>query len=174
MTVQDLAFIAICVALATVLGKGLGVLYKIFPPGRVFFNAPVYSMLVAMILYKVRKHGAMVLFGAVYGLLMIRFSPFASLSIFSGAVLAELAGFLITKNFESSRIINLVAPLYSLGGVIATMVVGKLFLPGSRIVSHHSFMGWVLTLLGVYILGYLGSRLATKVILPRVFTYGPA
>jgi hypothetical protein len=74
LNIRDLATIAMCIAIAVVLGKVVGIFHKVLPFSRSVINAPFFSFIVAMMLYKVRKPGAVSLFGLGYGFMMARMS----------------------------------------------------------------------------------------------------
>jgi hypothetical protein len=80
LNVRDLAAIAMCIAIAVVLGKVVGIFHKVLPFSRGIINAPFFSFIIAMMLYKIRKPGAVSLFAMGYGLMMVRMSIFAFLS----------------------------------------------------------------------------------------------
>lgn len=167
MSVKDLTTIAICIALAVVLGKGLGVIHRLLPGFRSIINAPVYSLLIALILYRVRKPGAMTLFAVGYGLIMLRISIFMTFSVIIGGVLADLIVLIVVRKYDSNMKIALCAPIYSVGGIIGTFIITTFFIKSSM----YHFQGpiaLVVSMVSVYFSGLLGSLLAMKIYQERL------
>lgn len=168
MNVQDLTTIGICIAIAVILGKFLGVIHRIVPFSRGIVNAPFYSFLIALILYRVRKPGAMTLFAIGYGLIMARLSIFAAGSIIIGGVLADIITYLLIKNYDSDLKIALSAPIYSAGGIIGTFIVVT-YLTESALYNFQGSLALIVSIITVYIAGLFGSFAAMKIFQKRLF-----
>lgn len=171
LTVRDITSIAVCIAVAIVLGKVLGLVHKVIPFSRSIVNAPFFSCLMALILYRVKKPGAMFLFGLGYGLTMIRISIFSTIAIVIGGILGELVTFFIAKNYDSDLKIALCAPLYSVGGIIGTFFTVT-FLVDSPLYAFEGKLALFISMITVYIAGLIGSFFAIKVLSKRVFRHG--
>lgn len=166
MSVKDITSIAICIAIAVVLGKVLGVLHGVLPFSRGIVNAPFYSFLMAVMLYRTKKPGTMTLFALGYGTIMMGVTTvFMSIAVIIGGVLADLALLLFVKKYDSNLKIALCAPVYSAGGIIGTFFVVTYMTESARYI----FTGpWALIIsaVSVYLIGLAGSLLAMKV-MPR-------
>lgn len=168
MDVKDLTTIAICIAIAVVLGNVLGVLHRVMPFSRGVINAPFYSFLIALILYRVRKPGAMTLFAFGYGFLMARISIFSTISIIVGGVLADIVTYIFVRKYDSNIKIALCAPIYSVGGMVGTYFVVT-FLIESRLYNFDGPLALLISVVTVYISGLLGSLLAMNKFTKRLF-----
>jgi len=168
MNVKDLATIGICIAVAVVLGKLLGVLYRIIPFSRGIINAPFYSFLIALILYRVRKPGAMTLFALGYGLIMARISIFSTLSIIIGGILADLVMLIFVRKYDSNIKIALCAPLYSVGGIVGAFFTVT-FLIESAMYRFDGPLAIFISMITVYLVGLIGSVSAMTIFPGRLF-----
>lgn len=167
LNVRDLATIAMCIAIAVVLGKVVGIFHKLLPFSRSVINAPFFSFIVAMMLYKVRKPGAVSLFGLGYGAMMARMSIFGTLSIAAGGIVADIIISLILRDYSSNTKIAIFAPLYSVCGVISTFIMTTFFIKSSL----YSFGGTVVMAIGavsVYVAGAIGAFFAMKLYQTRL------
>lgn len=164
-TVKDLTTIGICIALAVVLGKALGVLHGVLPFSRGIINAPFYSFLIAVMLYKIRKPGVMAMFAMGYGLIMIHISIFMSVAVIIGGLLADFVLLIIVRKFDSNLKIALCAPIYSVGGIIGTFIVVTFFVNSPRYIFEGP-LALAISAVTVYLAGLLGSFSAMKM-MPR-------
>lgn len=170
MNVKDLTTIGICIAIAVVLGKVLGVLHRIMPFSRGVVNAPFYSFLIALILYRVKKPGAMTLFALGYGLIMARISIFTTISIIIGGLLADIIALIFVKKYDSNIKIALCSPIYSVGGIIGTFITVT-FLIESPLYNFEGSLALLISVVTVYIAGLFGSISAMKIFSRRLFNY---
>jgi len=168
MNVKDLTTIGICIAVAVVLGNLLGVLHRIMPFTRGVVNAPFYSCLIALILYRVRKPGAMTLFALGYGLIMARISIFSTIAIITGGILADIVTFLLVRKYDSNIKIALCAPIYSAGGIVGTFFTVT-FLIESAIYRFDGPLALLISIGTVYLSGLIGSTFAIKILTTRIF-----
>jgi hypothetical protein len=168
MNVKDLTTIGICIAIAVVLGNVLGILHRVMPFSRGVINAPFYSFLIALILYRVGKPGAMTLFAVGYGLIMARISIFSTISIIIGGILADLITFIFVRKYDSKIKIALCAPIYSAGGMVGTYFVVT-FLIESRLYNFDGPLALLVSMITVYIAGLFGSFLAMNKLAKRIF-----
>lgn len=163
MTVKDLTSIGICIAIAVVLGRVLGILHGVLPFSRGIVNAPFYSFLMAVMLYRTKKPGTMTLFALGYGGIMIGIATiFMSLAVIIGGILADLVLLLVVRKYDSNLKIALCAPVYSAGGIIGTFIVVTYMTESARYI----FAGpWavIISAVTVYIVGLTGSLTAMKV-----------
>jgi len=163
MNVKDLTTIAISIAIAVVLGKVLGVLHGVLPFSRGIINAPFYSFLMAVMLYRTKKPGTMTLFALGYGSIMMGTATiFMSIAVVIGGLLGDLALLLFVRKYDSNLKIAFCAPIYSAGGIIGTFIVVTYMTESSRYV----FQGpWALAIsaISVYLIGLIGSLTAMKV-----------
>lgn len=163
MTVKDLTTISISIAIAVVLGKLLGMLHGFLPFSRGIINAPFYSFLMAVMLYRTKKPGTMTLFALGYGAVMIGVaSIFMSMSIVIGGILGDLILLLVVKNYDSNLKIALCAPIYSAGGIFGTFIVVTYITESSRYVFQ-SPIALIVSMITVYLMGLTGSLLAMKI-----------
>ncbi|WMJ81791.1 MptD family putative ECF transporter S component [Clostridium sp. MB40-C1] len=167
MTIKDLTTIGICIAIAVVLGKVLGVLHSIIPLSRGVINAPFYSFLITVMIYKIRKPGIMTMFALGYGLIMIRISIFMSIAIIIGGILADIVNLLILKNYDSKIKIALCAPIYSVGGIIGTFFVVTFMVNSPRYLFQGK-LALLISIISVYIAGLIGSFTAIKIMPERL------
>lgn len=170
MTVKDLTTIGICIAIAVVLGRVLGVLHRVMPFSRGIVNAPFFSFLVALILYRVRKLGAMSLFAIGYGLIMARLSIFSTMAIITGGIMADIITFLIVRNYNSDIKILLCAPIYSAGGIIGTFFTVTFFI-NSPMYMFEGRLALLISVASVYVAGLFGSFTAVRLCRNRIFNY---
>lgn len=168
---RDLTTIGICIAIAVVLGKFLGVLHRVIPFSRGVINAPFYSFLITLILYRVRKPRAMTLFAVGYGLIMARISIFSTISIIIGGVLADVISFICIRKYDSNIKIALCAPMYSVGSIIGTFFVVT-FLTKSSLYVFEGLLALLISIIGVYIAGLIGSFTAIKIFPKRLTEHG--
>ncbi len=168
MSIKDLTTIGICIAIAVVLGKLLGVFYRVIPFSRGIINAPFYSFIMALILYRVRKHGAITLFALGYGLIMARISIFSSVSIIIGGVLADMIALIFVKKYDSNTKIALFAPIYSVGGIIGTFITVTFFIESAMYRFEGPF-ALLISAVTVYIAGLVGSISAMAIFPRRLF-----
>ncbi len=154
--VQDLVTIAICVALSVVLGKVLGLLHRIMPFSRGLVNAPFFSFMISLILYRVRRAGAISLYALGYGLLMVRFSVFATIAIIIGGIMADLITRIILGDYSSDSRIAIVAPIYSSCGIIASFFITTRLI-SSSLYNFGGLMSIIVSVILVYLAGLLGS-----------------
>lgn len=168
MNIKDLTTIGISIAIAVVLGNVLGVLHRLLPFSRGVVNAPFYSFLIALILYRVGKPGAMTLFAVGYGLIMARISIFSTISIIVGGVLADIITSIVVRKYDSKLKIALCAPIYSAGGMIGTYFVVT-FLIESRLYHFDGPLALLASMIAVYISGLFGSFLAMNKLAKRIF-----
>lgn len=166
-TVKDLTTIGVCIALAAVLGKVLGVLHGILPFSRGIINAPFYSFLIAVMLYKIRKPGVMAMFGTVYGLIMIHISVFMSIAVIVGGLLADLVLLFVVRRFDSNIKIALCAPIYSAGGIIGTFIVVTFFVDSPRYIFEGP-LALIISVVTIYLAGLIGSFSAMKIMPARL------
>jgi hypothetical protein len=167
LNVKDLATIAMCIAIAVVLGKVVGIFHKILPFSRGVVNAPFFSFIIAMMLYKVRKTGAVTLFAMGYGFMMARMSMFGTISIVAGGIAADIIISIILRNFSSDTKIAIFAPIYSVCGIVSTFIMTTFFIKSSL----YSFGGTVAMAIGavsVYAAGAIGSFFAMKLYQTRI------
>lgn len=163
MTVKDLTTISISIAIAVVLGKLLGVLHGILPFSRGIVNAPFYSFLMAVMLYRTKKPGTMTLFALGYGGIMIGIaSVFMSLAIIIGGILADLILFVMVRKYDSNLKIALCAPIYSAGGIFGTFIVVTYITESSRYVFQAP-IAIIMSMISVYLIGLIGSLFAMKI-----------
>lgn len=167
MNVRDLTTIGICIAIAVVLGKSLGFLHGVMPFSRGIINAPFYSFLIAVMLYRIRKPGTMALFGIGYGLIMIHISIFMSIAVIIGGLLGDIVLLLIVRKFDSNIKIALCAPIYSVGGIIGTFIVVTFFIDSPRYIFEGP-LTLALSILTVYLTGLLGSFTTMKIMPSRL------
>ena len=124
MNVRDIATIGMCIAIAVILGKGLGVLHKVMPFSRGVINAPFYSFLMALILYKTRKPGSMSLFALGYGIIMARISIISTISIIIGGVLMQI--FISPELMkESVQVLNIINTQNKAVGYLSILIDEK-------------------------------------------------
>lgn len=163
MTVKDLTTISISIAIAVVLGNLLGMLHGFLPFSRGIINAPFYSFLMAIMLYRTKKPGTMTLFALGYGAVMIGIaSVFMSISIVIGGILGDLILLLVARNYDSNFKIALCAPIYSAGGIFGTFIVVTYITESSRYVFQ-SPIALIISMVTVYLMGLMGSLLAMKI-----------
>ncbi len=163
MTVKDLTTISISIAIAVVLGKLLGMLHGFLPFSRGIINAPFYSFLMAIMLYRTKKPGTMTLFALGYGGIMVGIaSVFMSLSIIIGGILGDLILLLVVRRYDSNLKIALCAPIYSAGGIFGTFIVVTYITESSRYVFQTP-LAIIISMVSVYFVGLIGSLLAMKV-----------
>lgn len=163
MTVKDLTTISISIAIAVVLGKLLGVLHGILPFSRGIVNAPFYSFLMAVMLYRTKKPGTMTLFALGYGGIMIGIaSIFMSMAIIIGGILADMILFIVVRKYDSNLKIALCAPIYSAGGIFGTFIVVTYITESSRYIFQTP-IAIIISMISVYLIGLIGSLLAMKV-----------
>lgn len=163
MTVKDLTTISICIALAVILGKVLRILHMVMPFSRALINAPFYSFLMAVMLYRTKKPGTMTLFALGYGAIMIGVSSiFMSMAIIIGAILGDLMLLLTVRNYDSNLKIALCAPIYSAGGIFGTFLVVTFITESVRYVFEGP-LALIISIVTVYLIGLSGSLLAMKI-----------
>ncbi|WMJ77091.1 MULTISPECIES: hypothetical protein [unclassified Sedimentibacter] len=167
LNVKDLATIAMCVAIAVVLGKVVGVFHKILPFSRGVINAPFFSFIIAMMLYKVRKPVAVSLFAVAYGFMMARMSIFATISIAAGGIVADIIISIILRDFKSDTKIAIFAPIYSVCGIIATFIMTTFFIKSS-LYSFGGTVAVVISAVSVYGAGAIGAFFAMKLYQTRL------
>jgi hypothetical protein len=163
MTVKDLTSISICIAIAVVLGKVLGMLHGVLPFSRGIVNAPFYSFLMAVMLYRTKKPGTMTLFALGYGGIMIGVSSiFMSIAVIIGGILGDLMLLLIVRKYDSNWKIALCAPIYSAGGMFGTFIVVTYLTESVRYVFQGP-LALIISIVAVYLIGLSGSLLAMKI-----------
>lgn len=163
MTVKDLTSISICIAIAVVLGKVLGMLHGVLPFSRGIVNAPFYSFLMAVMLYRTKKPGTMTLFALGYGAIMIGISSiFMSIAVIIGGILGDLILLLVVRKYDSNLKIALCAPIYSAGGIFGTFIVVTYMTESVRYVFQGP-LALIISIVTVYLIGLSGSLLAMKV-----------
>lgn len=163
MTVKDITSIAICIAIAVVLGKVLGILHGILPFSRGIVNAPFYSFLMAVMLYRTKKPGTMTLFALGYGAIMIGIATiFMSIAVIIGGILADLILLLVVRKYDSNLKIALCAPVYSAGGIIGTFFVVTFMTESARYIFT-GYWAIIISVVSVYFIGLLGSLTAMKI-----------
>lgn len=163
MTVRDLTSISICIAIAVVLGKVLGILHGVLPFSRSIVNAPFYSFLIAVMLYRTKKPGTMTLFALGYGAIMIGISSiFMSIAVIIGGILGDLILITVVRKYDSNLKIALCAPIYSAGGILGTFIVVTYITESARYVFKGP-MALIISIVSVYIIGLCGSLLAMKI-----------
>ncbi len=163
MTVKDLTSISVCIALAVVLGKLLGALHGVLPFSRGIVNAPFYSFLMAVMLYRTKKPGTMTLFALGYGAIMMGIaSIFMSIAIVIGGILGDLILLLVVRKYDSNLKIALCAPIYSAGGIFGTFIVVTYITESARYVFQGP-LALIISIVSVYLIGLSGSLLAMKV-----------
>lgn len=167
LNVKDIATIAMCIALAVVLGKVVGIFHKILPFSRGVINAPLFSFIIAMMLYKVRKPGAVSLFALGYSVMMARMSIFAFLSIAAGGVVADLIISIILRDFKSDTMIAIFTPIYSVCGIIATFIMTTFFIKSS-LYNFGGTIAMVISAVSVYVAGAIGAFAAMKLYQTRL------
>ncbi len=168
MNVKDLTTIGICIAVSVVLGKFLGVLYRVVPFSRGVINAPFFSFIVALIMYRVRKPGAMTLFSIGYGLIMARMSIFSTMAIIPGGILADIITYILVKEYDSNIKIALCAPIYSAGGILGTFIMVTFFIE-SAMYRFDGPLALLISVATVYAAGLVGSVSAMKIFPRRLF-----
>lgn len=161
LNVRDIATIAMCIAIAVVLGKVVGIFHKILPFSRGVINAPFFSFIIAMMLYKVRKPGAVSLFAVAYGLMMARMSIFGTLSIAAGGIAADIIISVILKDFSSDTKIAIFAPIYSACGIISTFLMTTFFIKSS-LYGFGGTIAMVISAISVYAAGAIGAFFAMR------------
>ena len=167
LNVKDLAAIAMCIAIAVVLGRAVGIFHKILPFSRSVINAPFFSFIIAMMLYKIRKPGAISLFAVAYGFMMARMSIFGTLSIAAGGIAADIIISAILRDFKSDTKIAIFSPIYSVCGIISTFIMTTFFIKSSL----YSFGGALTMVIGsvsVYAAGAIGAFFAMKLYQARL------
>lgn len=167
LNVRDLATIAMCIAIAVVLGKVVGIFHKILPFSRGVINAPFFSFIIAMMLYKVRKPGAVSLFAVAYGFMMVRMSIFGTLSIVAGGIAADIIISVILRDFRSDTKIAIFSPIYSVCGIISTFVMTTFFIKSS-LYSFGGTIAMVISAIAVYAAGAIGAFFAMKLYQTRL------
>lgn len=167
LNTRDLATVAMCIAIAVVLGKVVGIFHKILPFSRGVINAPFFSFIIAMMLYKVRKPGAITLFALGYGMMMARISIFASISIWVGGITADVIISTILGEYSSNVKIAILAPIYSACGIIATFIITTLFIKSS-LYSFGGTMATIISAVSVYAAGAIGAFFAMKLYQTRL------
>lgn len=172
MTVKDLTSIAICIAIAVVLGKLLGMLHGFLPFSRGIINAPFYSFLMAIMLYRTKKPGTMTLFALGYGTIMIGISSiFMSIAVIIGGILGDLILLLVVRKYDSNLKIALCAPIYSAGGIFGTFIVVTYITESARYVFE-SPAALIISIVSVYLIGLIGSLFAMKIMPPKLEAAG--
>ena len=167
LNVRDLAAIAMCIAIAVVLGKVVGIFHKVLPFSRGIINAPFFSFIIAMMLYKIRKPGAVSLFAMGYGLMMVRMSIFAFLSIAAGGIVADIIITLILRDYSSNTKIAIFAPIYSVCGIISTFIITTFFIKSS-LYSFGGAIAMIISAVSVYVAGAIGAFFAMKLYQTRL------
>ncbi|PKM50296.1 MAG: hypothetical protein CVV02_11730 [Firmicutes bacterium HGW-Firmicutes-7] len=162
MTTKDLTTIGVCIAIAVVLGKVLGILHSVIPFTRGIINAPFYSFLIAVMLYRIRKPGTMIMFALGYGLTMSYISIFMSMAVIIGGIIGELIMLVVTRKYHSNFIIALCAPIYSVGGIIGTFFVVTFVVNSPRYIFE-GYFALLISVISVYIAGLFGSFTAMKI-----------
>jgi len=167
LNVRDLSAIAMCIAIAVVLGKVVGIFHKILPFSRSVVNAPFFSFIIAMMLYKVRKFGAVSLFAVGYGFMMARMSIFGTLSIAAGGIAADIIISVILKDFKSDAKIAIFSPVYSVCGIISTFIITTFFIKSS-LYSFGGALAMGISAVSVYAAGAIGAFFAMKLYQTRL------
>jgi len=167
LNVKDLAIIAMCIAIAVVLGNVVGILHKILPFSRGIVNAPFFSFIIAMMLYKIRKFGAVSLFALGYGLMMLRISVFTTLAVSSGGIAADIIIGAFLRDYSSDIKIAIFAPIYSVCGIIATFIITTFFIRSS-LYSFGGALTMSISALSVYLAGAIGSFFSMKLFKTRI------
>lgn len=167
LNVRDIATIAMCIAIAVVLGKVLGIFHRILPFSRNVINAPFFSFIITMMLYKVRKPGAISLFAIAYGFIMARMSMFAMLSIMAGGVAADIVLSIILRDFRSDIKVAVFTPIYSVCSFISTFIVTTLFIKTS-IFNSGGAIAMIIGAVSVYVAGAIGAFLAMRLYQTRI------
>lgn len=163
MTVKDLTSISVSIAIAVVLGKLLGVLHGVLPFSRGIINAPFYSFLMAVMLYRTKKPGTMTLFALGYGIIMMGISSvFMSMAVIIGGILGDLILLLVVRRYDSNLKIALCAPIYSAGGIFGTFIVVTYVTESVRYIFQ-SPLALIISMVSVYFIGLSGSLLAMKI-----------
>ncbi len=172
MTVKDLTSISICIAIAVVLGKVLGILHGVLPFSRGIVNAPFYSFLMAVMLYRIKKPGTMTLFALGYGIIMIGISSiFMSIAVIIGGILGDLVLLLVVRKYDSNFKIALCAPIYSAGGIFGTFIVVTYMTESVRYIFKGP-TAFIISIVSVYTIGLIGSLLAMKVMPSKLEAVG--
>lgn len=167
LNVKDLATIAMCIAIAVVLGKVLGIFHRILPFSRNVINAPFFSFIITMMLYKVRKPGAISLFAIAYGFIMARMSMFGMLSIMAGGVAADIVLSIILRDFRSDIKVAVFTPIYSVCSFISTFIVTTLFIKTS-VFNSGGAIAMIIGAVSVYVAGAIGAFLAMRLYQTRI------
>lgn len=167
MNVNDLVTVGMCIAIALVLGKAIGIFHKILPFSRGIINAPFFSFIIAMMLFKIRKPGAVTLFALGYGLMMARMSIFGTLTIALGGIIADIIISLFLRDYSSDFRIAIFSPIYSVCSIIATFIITTFFIK-STLYSFGGALAMAISVLTVYIVGAIGSFLAMKIFQTRL------
>ncbi len=163
MTVKDLTSISICIAIALILGKVLSIFHGVLPFSRGIVNAPFYSFLMAVMLYRTKKPGTMTLFALGYGIIMIGVSSiFMSIAVIIGGILGDLTLLLVVRKYDSNLKIALCAPIYSAFGIFGTFIVVTYMTNSVRYVFEGP-LALIISMVTVYIVGLSGSLLAMKI-----------
>jgi len=166
-TTSDVATIAMCVALSMVLGKALGIFHRILPFSRGIINAPFFSFMVTLMLYRVRKPGAITLYALGYGLTMARLSIFATMSIAIGGIFADIIISFLLKDYTSELKISILTPIYSTCGIVVTFIITTTFITSSMY-NFGGIMAMVISAIAVYAAGFVGSFSAMKLFTGRL------
>lgn len=167
LNTRDLATIAMCIAIAVVLGKVLGIFHRILPFSRNVINAPFFSFIITMMLYKVKKPGAISLFAIAYGFIMARMSMFGMLSIMAGGVTADIVLSIILGDFKSDIKVAVFTPIYSVCGFISTFIVTTLFIKTS-VFNSGGAIAMIIGAVSVYVAGAIGAFFAMKLYQTRL------
>ena len=169
MKVKDIAFIGIAVALLVIAGKLLFMMSKLLPipASRVIVTAPVFSFVIAAAVYYTRKIGTVSFISIVYGLFMLRVSPFSALAVSLSGVFADIATIIVFRNYNTDNKIVFSVPLRSAFSVLTSYFIVT-FLSKNPSFMLGGIIATAVTFVIVYFIALIGSFACVKILRSRL------
>ncbi|WP_425447402.1 hypothetical protein [Dethiothermospora halolimnae] len=169
-TTKEITFIALTAALMVVVGYVLYSVSAILPiPGSKFIiHSSFLSFVLTLPVVHIRKIGTISMINFVFSFIMFFISPYMGLAILTSGLFTEIVGFLIFRNYNSSKKVLFTVALYPVFSLLTSFFVTN-YITGNTI---YLVIGNKLTLIVlsiiIYGLGLLGSYSALKILPKRV------
>ncbi len=169
-TLRDYLEIAIIVALMIVLGFFFYSLGRIlvFPGSKILTQATFLGFMLACILHRVRKMGALILTGFVFGGIMSFITVLMGAVILLSAILAESIAYIIFKRYHDVSI-KITVAMFAIFAFLLTLIA-SVYVTGSEFAIEVG-SNWHIIIVSVaiaFLLGLIGGILGVRLMNKRL------
>ncbi|RKD33428.1 hypothetical protein [Thermohalobacter berrensis] len=138
------------------------------PGAKFFMFAPFFSFMLTVIVSCLRKIGVVSLISCVFAFIMSFISIFMGLAILVSGIFTDIIALILFKGYTTKKKIVFAIPFYPFFSFITASIVVNYVTGNKLFMLAPNPLTLIALSIIIYTLGFIGSNVATKVVVSRI------